>query len=170
LATSAVQKIGATPPRQKSGTHARAAGKNKKDGSGGFDDQAMEFRRPSLSDASTLAHYNLGLAFRQKGGPESLTVFAHNAALRNTLQGFIWLRLPDYLPLRIRLLSSRKEGLFVVNTEGTVDYAMSSHGGILPAAVVHRDTVGDKLMTENIFGYTAFRKFGAESELKFDTP
>lgn len=27
----------------------------------------LELRRPSLSDASTLAHYNLGLAFRQKG-------------------------------------------------------------------------------------------------------
>ncbi len=107
------------------------------------------------------------LAFRQKGGPESLTVFAHNAALRNTLQGFIWVRMPDHLPLRIRLLTSRKEGVFVVNTEGTVDYAMSAHGCILPAAIVHRDTVGDKLMTENIFQYAPFRKFGAESELKF---
>jgi hypothetical protein len=110
------------------------------------------------------------IAFRQKAGPDSLTVFAHNAALRNTLMGFIWVRIPDYLPLRIRLLSSRKEGVFIVNTEGTVDYAMSAHGCILPAAVVHRDMVGDKLMTENIFQYTPFRKFGAESELKFDTP
>ncbi|HEV8123690.1 MAG TPA: tetratricopeptide repeat protein [Gemmatimonadales bacterium] len=32
-----------------------------------IDDQALELRRPSLSDATTLAHYNLGLAFRQKG-------------------------------------------------------------------------------------------------------
>jgi hypothetical protein len=110
------------------------------------------------------------IAFRQKAGPDSLTVFAHNAALRNTLMGFIWVRIPDYLPLRIRLLSARKEGVFIVKTEGTVDYAMSAHGCILPAAVVHRDTVGDKLITENIFQYTPFRKFGAESELKFDTP
>jgi len=110
------------------------------------------------------------IAFRQKGGPESLTVFAHNAALRNTLQGFIWVRMPDHLPLRVRLLTSRKEGVFIVNTEGTVDYAMSAHGCIMPVAVVHRDTVGDKLMTENIFQYTPFRKFGAETELKFDTP
>jgi hypothetical protein len=108
--------------------------------------------------------------FRQKGGQEALTVFAHNAALRNTLQGAIWVRTPDYLPLRIRLVSSRKEGAFVVNTEGTVDYVMSAHGCVLPAAVVHRDTMGDKLMTENVFQYTTFRKFGAESELKFDAP
>ena len=58
----------------------------------------------------------------------------------------------------------------MVNTEGTVDYAMSAHGCILPAAVVHRELVGDKLLSENIFQYTPFRKFGAETELKFDVP
>jgi len=110
------------------------------------------------------------LSFKQKGGQGSLTVFAGNAALRSQLQGFVWVRNPDYLPLRIRLLSSRKDGLLVINTEGTVDYAMSAHGCVLPASVVHRDTVGGKLITENIFRYTPFRKFGAESELKFDVP
>ena len=110
------------------------------------------------------------LKFKQKGGQESLTVFAHNAALRSVLQGFLWVRTPDYLPLRIRLVSSRKEGPFVVNTDGTVDYAMSAHGCILPAAVVHREMAGDKLLSENIFQYTPFRKFGAETELKFDVP
>jgi hypothetical protein len=90
--------------------------------------------------------------------------------LRSVLQGFLWVRTPDYLPLRIRLVASRKEGPFVVNTEGTVDYAMSAHGCILPAAVVHRELAGDKLLSENIFQYTPFRKFGAETELKFDVP
>ena len=33
-----------------------------------------------------------------------------------------------------------------------------------------RRTAGDKLLTENIFQYTPFRKFGAETELKFDVP
>jgi hypothetical protein len=110
------------------------------------------------------------LSFKQKSGQESLTIFAGNAALRSQLQGAIWVRNPDYLPLRIKLLSSRKDGPYVINTEGTVDYAMSPHGCILPAAVVHRDTVGGKLLTENIFRYAPFRKFGAESELKFDVP
>jgi hypothetical protein len=110
------------------------------------------------------------LSFKQKSGQESLTIFAGNAALRSQLQGFVWVRNPDYLPLRIRLLSSRKDGPLVINTEGTVDYAMSAHGCVLPASVVHRDTIGGKLITENIFRYTPFRKFGAESELKFDVP
>jgi hypothetical protein len=110
------------------------------------------------------------LSFKQKSGQESLTIFAGNAALRTQLQGFVWVRNPDYLPLRIRVLSSRKDGPLVINTEGTVDYAMSAHGCILPASVVHRDAIGGKLITENIFRYTPFRKFGAESELKFDAP
>jgi hypothetical protein len=110
------------------------------------------------------------LSFKQKTGQESLTIFAGNAALRSQLQGFVWVRNPDYLPLRIRLLSSRKDGPLVINTVGAVDYAMSAHGCVLPASVVHRDTIGGKLITENIFQYTPFRKFGAESELKFDVP
>jgi hypothetical protein len=110
------------------------------------------------------------LSFKQKSGQESLTIFAGNAALRSQLQGFVWVRNPDYLPLRIRLLSSRKDGPLVINTEGAVDYAMSAHGCVLPASVVHRDTIGGKLITENIFQYTPFRRFGAESELKFDVP
>jgi hypothetical protein len=110
------------------------------------------------------------LAFKQKAGQESLTIFAGNTALRSELRGYIWVRTPDYLPLRIQLLSSRKDGPLVINTKATVDYAMSAHGCILPASVVHRDTVSGKLITENIFQYGPFRKFGAESELKFDVP
>jgi hypothetical protein len=111
------------------------------------------------------------LAFKQKTGSESLTTFAGRAALHTALQGYLWVRLPDYLPLRVRLISSRKDGPYVFITEATVDYAMSPHGCILPASVLQREGVGGKIMTENTFEYTPFRKFGAESELKFtDVP
>jgi hypothetical protein len=111
------------------------------------------------------------LSFKQKTGQESLTTFTGRAALHTGLEGFLWVRMPDYLPLRIRLLSSRKDGPYVINTEGTVDYVMSAHGCVMPAAVVHKESIAGKLITENIFHYTPFRKFGAESELKFtDVP
>src|SRR5260370_16471671 len=103
------------------------------------------------------------LGFKQKGGQEALTIFEGNTALRAALQGVIWVRNPDYLPLRIKLLSARKEGAYVVNTEATVDYAMSPHGCILPAAVVHRDTVAGKLITEHLSQYPPSRQFGADS-------
>ena len=111
------------------------------------------------------------LYFQQTGGAESLTVFTGHEAMRAKLDGTIWLREPDYLPLRIRLRSERREAGFLVAMEATVDYAMSPHGSVLPASVVHRETAAEKLITENVFAYTPFRKFGAESELKFgDVP
>jgi hypothetical protein len=137
------------------------------------------------------------LAFQQKAGAESLTTFAGREALHTGLQGFVWVRLPDYLPLRIRLLSSRRGGPYVFHTDATVEYAMSPHGCLLPASVVQRETAvpaatfakqGPQqmsqlvqkpmegiLLSENVFQYAPFRKFGADSELKFtdaaiDTP
>jgi hypothetical protein len=111
------------------------------------------------------------LAFKQKTGTESMTTFAGREALHTGLQGFVWVRIPDYLPLRIRLISSRKDGPYVFVTEATIDYAMSAHGCVLPAVVLQRETVAGKLMSENTFRYAPFRKFGAESEVKFtDVP
>jgi hypothetical protein len=111
------------------------------------------------------------LSFRQKGGGGSLTVFSGREAHRNALQGTIWLRASDHLPLRIRLNSERREGEIIIRTEATVDYDMSAHGCLLPASVAHRDFAVGKLLTENLFQYAAFRRFGAQSELKFtETP
>jgi hypothetical protein len=132
------------------------------------------------------------LAFQQKAGPESLTTFAGREALHTGLQGFIWVRLPDYVPLRVRLLSSRKDGAYVFNTDATVEYAMSPHGSILPVSVAQRETVlpiavaaqqsprrmslvfqkplPGSLISENVYRYAPFKKFGAESELQFDAP
>jgi hypothetical protein len=107
------------------------------------------------------------LAFKQKTGSESLTTFAGREALHTGLQGFIWVRLSDYLPLRVRLISSRKDGPYTFVTEASIDYAMSAHGCIVPASVYQRETVAGHLMTDNTFEYAPFRKFGAESEIKF---
>jgi hypothetical protein len=107
------------------------------------------------------------LAFKQKTGSESLTTFAGRSALHSGLQGFVWVRLPDYLPLRVRLVSSRKDGQYTFVTEASIDYTMSAHGCIVPASVYQRETVAGKLMTENTYQYGPFRKFGAQSEIKF---
>ena len=129
---------------------------------------------------------------RQKSASESLTTFAGRDALHSGLQGFLWLRTPDYLPLRIRLLSSRRDGSYVFYTDATVNYVMSPHGCVMPTAVDHRETIEPAeaaaqlastkivellekpmpgaLLSENNFRYAAFKKFGSESELKFDAP
>ncbi len=118
------------------------------------------------------------LSFAPKAGKETMTVFTTRAAVRSGFQGYIWVRLPDYLPLRVQLRSARQDGPFFINTDATVDYAMSPHGCIVPSRVEHREYLapepgkpGGALLVENIFQYTPFRKFSAESELKFtDVP
>ncbi|MEO7653881.1 MAG: hypothetical protein ABIZ80_25775 [Bryobacteraceae bacterium] len=107
------------------------------------------------------------LTFRQTGGTESLTVFSGRHALRQKLSGEVWLRRQDFLPLRITLTAGRDEAKQHIRTEASVDYTRSAHGIVVPASVVYKETIGGELVSENIFRYSAFRRFGAESDVKF---
>lgn len=110
------------------------------------------------------------LAYRQKQGEEgALTIFEGRRTLRPELRGQVWVRKTDGLPLRITLASSHKQDDLEVRDEGVVDYRMSAHGVILPVTVLHRQFTGKELMVENAFEYKPFRRFVAESEIKFET-
>jgi hypothetical protein len=105
--------------------------------------------------------------YRQVAGEQSLTVFEGRKAIHQNLTGEIWVRLPDLAPVRITLTANREEGKATIREEAAVDYVMSSHGVMLPVSVVHRQFRGDDLITENLFRYTSFHRFSAESEIKF---
>ena len=105
--------------------------------------------------------------FRQKAGSQSLTIFEGRNAIHKQLAGEIWARVPDYAPLRISIISSRKVGEATLRDEAEVEYVMSPHGVMLPTAVVHRQFRGKDLMAEDVFHYAPFRRFAAESEIKF---
>jgi hypothetical protein len=107
------------------------------------------------------------VSFAQTGGTQSLTVFEGRQALHQRLRGEIWVRIPDLVPVRITLDALRQDGKVDVREEAAVDYIMSPHGVVLPAAVVHRQYRGGDLVTENVFRYAPFRRFSAESEVKF---
>ena len=51
--------------------------------------------------------------------------------------------------------------------EATVDYVMTQHGFLAPASVVHRQTVASQLVVENLFQYSPFRRFAADTDIKF---
>jgi len=106
--------------------------------------------------------------FQQKGGSGSLVIFEGSTAIHQRLDGDIWVRQGDWLPLRITLRSSRQQEKLQVRHEASVDYVMSQHGVLAPASVVHRQWAGDQLVVENLFRYSAFRRFGAESEVRYD--
>lgn len=107
------------------------------------------------------------LSYRQKAGPDGVTIFQERRAIRSPLEGEVWVRKPDYLPLRITMLSHWTVGKNAIQDEATVDYTATAFGLIVPIAVVHRETAGDGLVAENIFRYTPFHKFSAEAEIKF---
>jgi hypothetical protein len=107
-------------------------------------------------------------SFEQVEGPDSMTIFAGKEVLRRKLQGEVWVREPDYLPLRIVLTGEREVGKHTVSWQGTVDYSMSRFGVLLPVSVVYREESEATLLTENRFEYSDFRQFGAQSDLKFE--
>jgi hypothetical protein len=108
------------------------------------------------------------LSFQQIGGKESLMILERRKAIRQPLEGQIWLRKPDLLPLRIVVKSIRKEREQPLVDEAAVDYVLSSHGILVPVSVIHRQFTGRELTVENIFRYSSFRKFGADAEIKFN--
>lgn len=110
----------------------------------------------------------LVVTFRQTGGGGSLVIFEGRSAIYQALEGELWVREPDWLPLRILLKTARKRDEVVIRDEATVDYVMSQHGVMVPASVVYRQFAGDALLVENRFRYSPFRRFAAEAEVKYD--
>jgi hypothetical protein len=109
----------------------------------------------------------IALSFRQTGDKGGVTIFENRKVVRRPLQGELWVREPDFLPLRIKLITVRDRDRYVIRDEATVDYAMTAHGAVMPASVLHRQYAADQLVVENLFQYGTFRKFSAEAEVKF---
>lgn len=116
------------------------------------------------ADAATI------LRFEQRGGSGALLIFEKRQAIHRPLEGQLWVRRSDSRPLRVVVSSTRKEGNLVVRDEATVDYAMSGHGMLAPVSVVHRQFAGADLRVENVFRYTPFRLFSADTEIQFTEP
>lgn len=111
-------------------------------------------------------------AYKQIDGPESLTVFdakKHDKATNLKLEGEIRVRADDFLPLQITLSSHYGDAPNIVREEAAVTYKMSNFGVLLPEATEHQELRNGKVVAQNKFVYTDFHKFGASSDVKFDT-
>jgi hypothetical protein len=98
--------------------------------------------------------------------------FHGKTVARRALQGLLWARTSDGLPLRVQAwveyVNAAKRR---IRDEGTVEYVLSPHGFLTPASVLHRHLVDGNLMTENLYRYGTFKMFGADVEIKFtDVP
>jgi hypothetical protein len=109
------------------------------------------------------------LSYRQTSGAEHMLVVAGHRAIHLPLEGRIYARVPDGLPLRITLATERKEGKHRFRDEAIVDYTLTAHGFVAPAAVTHEGYEDGQLIVEDHFRYAPFRKFGADAAIKFSS-
>ena len=106
-------------------------------------------------------------AFSRPDQDAAVTVFDGKQATRQPLNGLIWLRQSDMRPLRIKLISVTREDRIQILDEGTIEYAPSKFGSVLPATVRYSRKVNGTLILETQYTYKEFLKFGADAELKF---
>ncbi len=108
------------------------------------------------------------VAYTQTSGPDRMLVFQGRRAIHQPIEGRIFARVPDGLPLRITIVESRASGKELFRDEAVVDYTPNAQGFLAPAAVTHKGYAGEELMVEDEFRYSAFRKFAADAAIKFD--
>lgn len=109
------------------------------------------------------------LNYEQRQGKPGLLVFEGRKTIRAKLDGRLWVRKTDGLPLRISLRAQWREANHTRRHEAVVEYTPAPFGILAPASVKHSEYVDQFLVTENVFSYSPFRKFGADAEIKFKT-
>jgi hypothetical protein len=101
--------------------------------------------------------------YQQLDGPHALTVFRGDSKTqRLSVEGEIWVREADGLPLRITMAATDSSTDKTLREEATVDYALSEYGTLLPVETTHRELRSGVEVEENKFTYTEFHRFGAQ--------
>lgn len=133
-----------------------------------FDTRGQDHMKLALAgDTRIGADAARAIRWEQTSNAGAELEFRGRTAARRPMNGLLWVRLPDGLPLRVEARADSTEGKHTFGDEATVDYVLSTHGFLTPASVLHRHTVDGKLMTENLYRYEAFRLFAADAEIKF---
>jgi hypothetical protein len=109
--------------------------------------------------------------WKQNSTQGGALAFHGQQSLHRALQGLLWVRASDGLPLRISTWTEyTDQAHHLIRDEATVDYIMSEHGFLTPASVIHRHVVNGALMTENLYSYEPFRLFSTTSTITFGAP
>jgi hypothetical protein len=100
------------------------------------------------------------LHYHQRAGTEGLTLFDQRTTDREPVEGDIWLRESDLLPLRITLKSRKAlSKSYFVDTDATVDYTPTPFG-LAPMTVIQRQYLNSNLLVENDLRYSNYHRIG----------
>ena len=110
--------------------------------------------------------------YRQIDGPNALTVVEaqRDAAQQIRMEGQVWVRSDNYLPLRVTVLSTQQVDDRSLLHEATVNYVPSEHGTLLPSNLRHREVWDGKIVAEHNVRYEDFKRFGASTDIQFAAP
>lgn len=114
----------------------------------------------------------LVFGYRQLEGPETVTLIEEkkNDQVKHLrIEGELWVLRDSFVPVRIIMAASQGANDDRVKEEAAIDYAMSPYGALLPVKTEHRETRGGKIAAENDFLYSNFKKFGASSDITFES-
>lgn len=134
--------------------------------------QIMHYEFSFLGKATVFSQPALAFSFRQIDGPDVITIIdaeKDSQVLHFRAEGQLWVRESDLRPQRILLVVTRGDAKEAVQDEATVDYDMSPWGALLPWKVHHQERRAGKVMAENHFEYSDYRKFSASTDIKFTT-
>jgi hypothetical protein len=109
----------------------------------------------------------LVFSWRQTSADGGELDFFGNQAVHRPLQGMLYVRKSDGLPLRVQAWAEHPDAKRTIRDEAAVDYTLSAHGFLMPASVVHRHLVDGQIKTENLYRYEPFKLFSADAEIKF---
>ncbi|MBZ5583352.1 MAG: hypothetical protein LAQ30_14310 [Acidobacteriia bacterium] len=110
----------------------------------------------------------LVFTWRQTSPQGGELLFAGREVARRPLEGALYVRKSDGLPLRVRVWAVNPlTAGHTIRDEATIDYVMSAHGFLTPASVRHQHIVDGALRTENLYRYETFRLFGADTRINF---
>lgn len=113
----------------------------------------------------------LSFSWQQTGSQTGILEFHGQESVRRPLEGTLWLRECDGLPLRISSwMEYTDASSHRIREEATVDYDLSPHGFLTPASVFHRYLVNGDAITENLYHYDPFKLFTATSSISFGDP
>ena len=121
----------------------------------------------SSEEARLGAYTSLVLGWKQLSTAGGELEFHGRRVVHQSLEGRLWMRKSDGLPLRVEAWAELQDGGRSVRDQASVDYVMSPHGFPTPASVVHRHLVDGQVITENLYQYAPFKMFGAETDIKF---
>jgi hypothetical protein len=110
----------------------------------------------------------LVLRWKQTSGAGGELEFHGRQATRRAMEGTLWVRKPDGLPLRIQaVVQHTDKDHHTTRDQASVEYVQSSHGFLTPVSVLHQHVVDNALITENLYRYEPFKLFSSDAAIKF---